>query len=442
MNKKILIIFIVLISAFLFSAKIIYPRDPDYYYNYFQSNLYNSDFPDGNFLQITLPLKYSDRISINYSLTEGDKWYGSRGVSDILFRQFWERNSDIIDISFVSNFRNNVYFKFSGNFTVSDTAYIESGNKSILNFDPGKDLGLDFPKESYLSINEDKWWMILGRNKNSRGPMKYDTLFSDNALYYDNISGGIKSEKSFISYFMLSSEPFLTNTEYLTYFNNKINFEAWRNDFILNYEYRNGNYMLGLNRLDHVGGRFPDLMDVFTLNSSMSSVYAELSGFLKLYGEISHRKKKNLFSFSGGFKKDFNIFNDFYGEIYGEIYRIPDGMYSGVFPYDNLYYREFSLSNSPGARIMFDYPFGFIYGENSSVNSLGATFFSNKSYINFLYDSGTNKFGKINNLKIYASADLKYFNFILDYQSLAVGDKQMTELNLSAVFTVLMGLDW
>ncbi|MDY6896038.1 MAG: hypothetical protein SVO01_11570, partial [Thermotogota bacterium] len=99
-------------------------------------------------------------------------------------------------------------------------------------------------------------------------------------------------------------------------------------------------------------------------------------------------------------------------------------------------YRTIALSSDPGARIFFDYPFGFKYGEDSKINSVDLTLAFEKGYFNYIWDHGTNSKGKIDSNIFRFLFDTKIGDFELKWKSLKNGEEEFETFLISYGFEV------
>lgn len=443
--KKILLLFfltVVFIISFS-SARILTTEDPDYYLikknNKIFYPFYSEDKIDyDNIFEIELPLKYENRISTNFKFP--GSWYTPSTINQNLHREITLENNDLVNFYFKSSYEDKFYAQFTGDFQIADTSYYEYGNYSVYNLPQITYMSLDFPKISYLSLREDKFSFILGRNKLSIGPLKYDLLLSETAPYYDNFTFKYKLQNNIDYRFSwLSSIPFMSKEEYSKYFENQESLSGYRNDFVNNLSFNYNNNYFGFSTLNHVTENLPNPFQIFLFsNKGLLSFYFLNENFVDIYFE----GLANYPNFSKGFGigisknmklKNINIKPGF------EYYYTQDNLYSAEKAYDELIYRSFSLSNTPGARLMFDYPFGLKYGDNSRITNLSLVIFDSfgNGYVDINYDFGKYDENKIKNLSIKSIYDLNFTKLKITYNNL---NNETIILNLHLIFDIKIGI--
>ena len=216
-------------------------------------------------------------------------------------------------------------------------------------------------------------------------------------------------------------------------------FVNFRNAFYngINYKFSE-NLFFGLSSLNQVAGRLPNPINVFI--KSDVGIYG---GYLKLIpfydinfnGEYAINYNTLKSSYGLGVSKTFRTKSSRFKVGY-ERYWIEDNFFSNEKPYQNLYYRTIALSNEPGARIFFDYPFGFKYGENSKIGSLELILAFEKASISYIWDNGTNSFGKLNNHNISFLWNTKIGKFGIDWMQLKNAENEFETFNLKYLFEV------
>jgi hypothetical protein len=442
--KKYFFLFLLLFSVFSFSsAKILTTEDSDYYltkennkifYPFYSEKKINYD----NIFETELPLKYENRISTDFKFPSS--WYVSSTIYQNLHREITLENNDLINFYFKSSYEDKFYAQFTGDFQIADTSYYEYENYSVHNIPQFTYMSLDFPKISYLSLREDDFSFVLGRNKVSIGPLKYDLLLSEAAPYYDNFTFKYDFDNQINYRFSwLSSIPFMSEEEYSEYFENQETLSGYRNDFVNTLSFNYGNNHFGISNLNHVTENLPNpfeiilfsdrgLFSFYYLNESYFDVYfegvANYSNFSKGFG-IGISKTLNF--------KNINIKPTI------EYYYTQKELYSAEYVYDELFYRSFLLSNTPGARLMFDYPFGLKYGDNSNITSISMVLFDSygNGYVDINYDFGIYDENQINYFSIKSIYDLKFTKIKLTYNDINNNTKIF---NLHLIFDLKIGI--
>jgi hypothetical protein len=216
-------------------------------------------------------------------------------------------------------------------------------------------------------------------------------------------------------------------------------FVNFRNAFYngINYKFSE-NLFFGLSSLNQVAGRLPNPINVFI--KSDVGIYG---GYLKIIpfyginfdGECAINYNTLTSSYGIGISKIFDGKSSKFKVGY-ERYWIEDNFFSSENPYHNLYYRTIALSNEPGARIFFDYPFGFKYGENSKIGSLELILAFDTAYISYIWDYGTNSLGRLNNHNISFLWNTKIGKFGIDWMQLKNAENEFETFNLKYLFEV------
>jgi hypothetical protein len=419
-------------------------NDPEYYYQvlndvnlkypiYYESENIPKEYR--NYIHTSIDLKYENRILGSYTLEGG--WYRPSNLTDILFRDFVLKNGNLFNFGFKTYYGNNFFAQFIADFRLGDTTYFKYGNYNIFNIPRIDYISLDFPTFSYLSYKKDKIDFLIGRIPLSYGPMKYNLVLSDNSPYYDtmNISYSFSDNLSY-DFAILSMVPQLSNNEQEKMEEKYI---ASRNAFYngINYKF-NENLFFGLSSLNQVAGKLPNPINIFI--KSDVGIYG---GYLKIIpfydinfnGEYAINYNTLKSSYGLGISKTFRIKSSRFKVGY-ERYWIEDNFFSNEKPYQNLYYRTIALSNEPGARIFFDYPFGFKYGENSKIGSLELILAFEKASISYIWDNGTNSFGKLNNNNISFLWNTKIGKIGIDWMHLKNAENEFETFNLKYLFEV------
>ncbi len=433
----------IFISGFA-SARLLSKNDPEYYYQvlngvnlkypiYYESENIPKEYR--NYIHTSIDLKYENRIIGSYTL-EGGR-YKPSDVTDTLFRDFVIENGNLFNFGFKTYYGNNFFAQFIADFRLGDTTYFKYGNYNIFNIPRIDYISLDFPTFSYLSYKKDKMDFLIGRIPLSYGPMKYNLVLSDNSPYYDtmNISYSFSDNLSY-DFAILSMVPQLSKDEQEKMEEKYI---ASRNAFYngINYKF-NENLFFGLSSLNQVAGKLPNPINIFV--KSDVGIYG---GYLKLIpfydinfnGEYAINYNTLKSSYGLGVSKTFRTKSSRFKVGY-ERYWIEDNFFSNEKPYQNLYYRTIALSNEPGARIFFDYPFGFKYGENSKIGSLELILAFEKASISYIWDNGTNSFGKLNNHNISFLWNTKIGKIGIDWMHLKNAENEFETFNLKYLFEV------
>ena len=438
-----LYLFAIFISGYA-SARLLSKNDPEYYYQvlngvnlkypiYYESENIPKEYR--NYIHTSIDLKYENRIIGSYTLEGG--WYRPSNLTDILFRDFVLKNGNLFNFGFKTYYGNNFFAQFIADFRLGDTTYFKYGNYNIFNIPRIDYISLDFPTFSYLSYKKDKMDFLIGRIPLSYGPMKYNLVLSDNSPYYDtmNISYSFSDNLSY-DFAILSMVPQLSKDEQEKMEEKYI---ASRNAFYngINYKF-NENLFFGLSSLNQVAGKLPNPINIFV--KSDVGIYG---GYLKLIpfydinfnGEYAINYNTLKSSYGLGVSKTFRTKSSRFKVGY-ERYWIEDNFFSNEKPYQNLYYRTIALSNEPGARIFFDYPFGFKYGENSKIGSLELILAFEKASISYIWDNGTNSFGKLNNHNISFLWNTKIGKIGIDWMHLKNAENEFETFNLKYLFEV------
>jgi len=298
-------------------------------------------------------------------------------------------------------------------------------------------ISLDFPTYSYLSYNKEDLSFLLGRVPLSYGPMKYNLVLSDNSPYYDTLAISYSfNDKLDYDFSVLSMVPMLSDEEYVTMADD---FIAFRSAFYNGLNYNpNEKLYLGISSLNQVAGELPNPVNMFIKSDvGVYGGYMKIIPFwhINIDTEYAFNYDTNSSGYGLGFSKTF----DFEGAKFKmgvERYEIEDNFFSSDYPYDNLYYRTIALSSDPGARIFFDYPFGFKYGEDSKINSVDLTLAFEKGYFNYIWDHGTNSKGKIDSNIFRFLFDTKIGDFELKWKSLKNGEEEFETFLISYGFEV------
>jgi len=443
--KKYFLYFLVIFFSIISfsSAKILTTEDSDYYlikesnkifYPFYSEDKINYD----NIFEIEFPIKYENRFSSDFKFPAS--WYISSTIDQNLHREIVLENNDLINFYFKSSYEDKFYSQFTGDFQIAGTSYYEYGNYSLYNLPQITYMSLDFPKISYLSLREDNFSFILGRNKVSTGPLKYDLLLSEASPYYDNFTFKYDFENKLNYRFSwLSSIPFMSTEEYSEYFENQETLSGYRNDFVntLNFNYNNNHF--GLSNLNHVTENLPSPFQVlFFSDRGLLSFYYLNENYFDIYFEGVANYPDFSKGFGVGISKIFNFRNiNIRPGI--EYYYTQSGLYSAEKAYDELFYRSFSLSNTPGARLMFDYPFGLKYGDNSKITNISVVLFDSygNGYVDINYDFGIYDENQINYFSIKSIYDLKFTKIKLTYNDINNNTKIF---NLHLIFDLKIGI--
>lgn len=437
-NRKKLLL---LLSCFIFvsyvfsSARLIFRNDPQFYYTYLKTYSlvlplrYSQDEDDSTKLYLKLPFGRSEKVAGNYELASG--WYLPGTPTDSIFRRNYLELPGIFSLGFSTSYSNNFYASFNVDIPVGDTSFFRYGYENIFEMKDMTHIGLDFPKNSYLSYSTDTIDFSFGRNTISYGPLKYNLLLSDSAPYYDNLSMRVKSGNLNYSFSALSSIPMLSKQEYDQQFSFG-NFYAYRNTFVNRLDLSFKNFDFSVSMLNHTGGRLADIRDMFLFSDNgLFSADSRYRGFFEIYTAYCFNYSNFKNSFAAGISKTIDA-GDVLIRACGELYHVQDGIYDHEVPLKKLYYRTISVSNNPGSRNFPDTPFGFFYGENSNIFSAEAVIAWEDGYIEVVKDFGNNSYGKVEhflarinakmpfadlNILLYdtKNADKDYFGFSFFY---------------------------
>ena len=440
--KKLLLFVIILTTTLCFSsAKILTPQNVDYFfYNIttYDTPVYSNHTNEKiqNSFICYFPFKYENRL--NNSFFMPTVRYKPSSIKDNLFRDIIIKNGDIFSFAFVSSFKNSFFARFAPDLVMADTSYFLYKNMSFYNLDDFTKLSVDFPRFSYLSLKEDTFEFILGRTQLSSGPLEYDLLLSDTSPYYDNMSLKIfLTNNIYYRFSMLSSVPFMSKEEYTYLFNNNIK-EGYRNDFFNSLHFKTNYFELSLNSLNHVGGKLPQLTDIFIKsNTGLFSINGRVKGYFDLYSEYAINYENYNSSYGIGIDKVFD-FKSFKVRPYIEYYHVNKGIYENT-PYKSLFYRTIALSNKPGSRILFDYPFGFKYGENSNITTMNLLLGTKKGYFKIKYDIGKIKDKNLNSFDFLMNMSLFYGTLKIGYTNLNF-EKSFSSFNITYTVSLDVGI--
>ena len=441
------IFLLIFFSIFSFSsAKILTTEDPNYYLEKQNNKIFYPFYSEDNItydniFEIEMPLKYENRISSDFQFPTS--WYVASNIKQNLHRETVLENNSLINFYFKSNYEDKFFAQYTGDFQISDTAYYEYGNYSLYNLPIFTYMSLDFPQISYISLREENFSFIIGRNKISFGPLKYDLLLSENAPYYDNFSFKYKINNNFdYSFSWISSIPFMSKEEYSEYFESQDSLSGYRNDFVNNISYKYNNNNIGISMLNHVTENVPNPFQIFLFSDiGLSSIYYLNESFFDIYFEGVINYDTFSKGFGTGISKTFD-FHIVYLKPSFEYYFTENNLYKAEKVYDDLYYRSFSLSNTPGARLMFDYPFGLKYGDDSNIFTISLIAFDKKGngYLDINYDFGNFDNKKLNNFKIKSIVNLKYFDFKMTYNNLKIEEDQNHIFNFHIILDLKIGI--
>lgn len=383
-----------------------------------------------NYIYIGTDIKYENRIKNDYKPSHG--WYENQWINDSILRDYSVYNAKLISIGFKSQYDKKFYAQFIADLRLSETAYYNYKNYNIYNLKDITYISLDFPTNSYLNYKDKNYEITLGRTKIKSGNLIYPITLSNNAPYYDNLNIKIKLNKINYQMTFISSFPFLSKQEYEYKFS-KGNFSAYRNDIFQKIYHEDQNFEYALQTLNHIAGRLPSPLDIIKSETGLLSTYIKYKTFINMYAEyiINYSNLKSSFAF--GMNKTFDILNLQITPTI-EYYNISKNIYHDEDPYKQLYYRGFSLSNTPPARLMFNYPFGFKYGEDSNMIAMNLNIENKNLKINIQYDNGKNKEGKINNLNLNTYIKLKYGDIKLSYINLNLNEKHQNIISIHYIF--------
>ncbi|PNR96901.1 hypothetical protein [Petrotoga olearia] len=445
MKKIYLFSLTILLTIFSFSsANLLTKNDPKYHFKnlgevYLKYPIYadlNSN-PEGfeNYIHFSMDLKYESRIMDDFNLPGG--WYRSTEINEVLFRDFALENGDLFTFGIKNYYSDYFYAQFIADFRVADTSYFTYENYSLFNLPSLINISLDFPTYSYLSYNKEDLSFLVGRVPLSYGPMKYNLVVSDNSPYYDTLTISYSfNDKLDYDFSVLSMVPLLSKEEYAAM---DEEFIAFRNAFYNGLNYTpNEKLFLGISSLNQVVGDLPNPVNMFI--KSDAGVYGGYIKIIPFWGiNLDTEYAFNYATLSTGYGLGISKTFDFEGakfKIGVERYEIQDNFFSSEYPYDNLYYRTIALSNEPGARIFFDYPFGFKYGEDSRINSVDLTLAFEKGYFSYIWDHGTNSKGMINSNIFRFLFDTKLGDFEVKWKTLKNGEEEFETFLISYGFEV------
>ncbi|MGM0640808.1 MAG: hypothetical protein ACQESN_05250 [Thermotogota bacterium] len=447
MKKYFSLLLLLLFSVFSFSSAKILTTENSNYYLEKQNNkilypFYSEDNIDfENVFEIEIPLKYENRIYTNFQFPTS--WYVSSSINQNLNREIVLENNPLINFYFKSNYADKFYAQYTGDFQISDTAYFEYGNYSLYNLPEMTYMSLDFPQISYISLREDDFSFLIGRNKLSIGPLKYDLLLSESTPYYDNFSFNYSINKNFDYRFSwVSSIPFMSKEEYSEYFENQESLSGYRNDFVNNINYKKNNNNIGISMLNHITENIPNPIQIFLLSDrGLASMYYLNEAFFDIYFEGVMNYNTFSKGIGTGISKTFEM-NTMFLKTSFEYYYTEKNLYKAEKVYDDLYYRSFSLSNTPGARLMFDYPFGLKYGDNSNIYNISLITYDKKGngYLDINYDFGIFDNKKLKNFNIKSIIDLKYFDLKMTYNNLNIEENQTQIFNFHIIFDLKISI--
>ncbi|MDI3517639.1 MAG: hypothetical protein PWP09_1705 [Thermotogota bacterium] len=272
---------------------------------------------------------------------------------------------------------------------------------------------LNFPQKAYGVFKWDNQYLVIGRCKLKWGDWKYPVSLSNVSPYFDNLTYSYRSKAFQYSFHLISINPVLTDTEEASqstviplnsdplapYFERVKTLVAHRVDMFPMKGMR-----LGIGEMTMIGGKVPDL---FTLSpfsvyhNNFNEAYTNSIGVfdfswtvlrgLNLYGELvlddlvvplteSPDSKPTAYALNFGVTKTVPL--GIGRMILGLEYALAtDWVYNAAVPYLKFYNRVSYLSNFPPSRNIVDYPIGFAYGPDSSLVSLTATFFNERSRI-------------------------------------------------------------
>jgi hypothetical protein len=445
MKKIYLFLITILLTIFSFSsANLLTENDPEYYFKklgevYLKYPIYGDlkNTPESfeNYIHFSMDLKYEDRIIDNFDLSGG--WYRSTEINEVLFRDFVLENGDLFTFGIKNYYRDYFYAQFIADFRLGDTSYFTYENYNLFNLPSLVYISLDFPTYSYLSYNKEDLSFLVGRVPLSYGPMKYNLVLSDNSPYYDTLAISYSfNDKLDYDFSVLSMVPLLSKEEYAAMDDE---FIAFRNAFYNGLNYNpNEKLYLGISSLNQVAGELPNPVNMFIISDvGVYGGYMKIIPFwdINIDNEYAFNYDTNSSGYGLGLSKTF----DFEGakfRIGVERYKIQDNFFSSVYPYDNLYYRTIALSSEPGARIFFDYPFGFKYGEDSKINSVDLTLAFEKGYFNYIWDYGTNSKGIIDSNVFSFLFNTKMGDFEMKWKSLKNGEEKFETFLISYLFEV------
>ncbi|PNR95399.1 hypothetical protein [Petrotoga sp. 9PWA.NaAc.5.4] len=431
------------------SARLLTKNDPEYYFEalgdvnlkypiYYDSEELKilEDFQ--NYMHFSLDFKFENRIKDDFILTRG--WYRNTTINEVLFRDFVLENGELFKFGFKNYYGETFYAQFIVDFRLGDTTYFSYGNYNFFSLPEITYIGLDFPTLSYLSYKKDDYSFLIGRMPLSYGTMKYNLVLSDNSAYYDtfNLSYNFSHNINY-DFAMLSMVPMLSQSEYDKQRAIDEDFVSLRNAFYngLNYNY-NEKIFVGISSLNQVAGKLPNPINVFLKSDvGIFGSYIKVIPFYNINLDaqyaINYETLSNAYAF--GISKTFDLdFSKF--KLGFERYTVSDNFFSNEEPYKNLYYRTIALSNTPGARIFFDYPFGFKYGENAHINSFDLTFAVKNGYLKYVWDNGTNSYGDLNSNELTVLFDTKIGDFKMSWHSLKNGEDIFETFNLAYIIEV------
>ncbi|KAF2957053.1 hypothetical protein [Marinitoga sp. 38H-ov] len=401
MKKKVyLFIFIIFIVNIFASAKLLFPGSIEFYYQ--RSKNINSgikytgiplffteDTDYKSNITLEFPIGYENRLENNVLFNGGG--YYTLEKSKIYFSDLYNEYYSWMNFGFEFYYNNELYARFIGDFKEGNSPYFKYKSLNILDiyndFSLSKRTTLDMPSLSYLSLKNNTWSFILGRNKISLGPMKNSLILSDASKYYENINFKYNIENLTYNFILISMQPMLTKAEYEIQFTSDATM-ALKEVFVNRFDFDFGIFNVGFSNLNLYGGKIPN--SFLDLNNALISMdYQMQINNLRVYFQDSYNPIKNKNSFGYGGEINLEIFKDIFFSLLYENYNVESGIYEDKYPYNRLYNRSLEIINEPGSRYFYDFPLGFKYDENSKVNSF-QTYISAKNLL-ILYE---NEFGK------------------------------------------------
>ncbi|MBM7558289.1 hypothetical protein [Marinitoga litoralis] len=400
-NKiSILIILIINIINIFGSAKLLFPGSIEFYYQRsknINSGIYYTGIPlfyteDNNYksnIMFEFPLGYEKRLENNVTFNGGG--YYTLEKDKIFFSDLYNEFYSWMNFGFEFYHNEELYARFIADFKEGNSPYFKFESLDIFDiyndFSLSKRTTLDMPSLSYLSLKNNNWNFILGRNKISLGPLKNSLILSDASKYYENIN--FKYDFDNISYnlILISMQPMMTKSEYDIQFSSDATL-AMKEVLVNRFDLRKDIFNLGFTSLNLYGGKFPN--SIIDVSNALVSFDIQMQmKNLRLYFQDSYNPVKSKNSLGYGIEILFELLEDAYFSLLYENYHVDEGIYEDNIPYNRLYNRSLEIINEPGARYFYDNPLGFKYDENSNVNSI-QTYLSTQNLLVF-YE---NEFGK------------------------------------------------
>ncbi|NUU96895.1 hypothetical protein [Marinitoga sp. 1138] len=447
MKKIVLIFFIAILNTILFSsAKLLFPGTIEYYYqkslNMYAGIqytgfplLYKNDSEYKSSILFKIPLGYEKRLE-NTVIFDGGG-YSTLEKDEIFFSDMYKEYYSWLDFGFEFYHNKNLYAQFIVDFKEGNSPYFKYKSMNI--YDIYKDASiltrttLDTPSLSYLSLNEKKWSMVLGRTPISLGPLKNSLLISDASKYYENINFKVKLPDITCNSILISMQPMMTKTEYEKQFSTDATL-AFKEVWVNRIDYESYAINIGLSTLGLYGGEIPSTpFDVKNALAGIDIQYQKMP--FRLYFQDAYNPIKQKNSYGYGVEILLKPLKELFISGQYEYYSVDAGIYEDDIPYNRLYNRSLEIINDPGARYFYDYPLGFKYDENSKATSISGyissknwlLYYENEFGISFGEEFKVQKIKGIINIPLIENLEFKYIN--MEY-----GDERY---NIYSIFTTI-----